>query len=129
MKKLLAGGAVALLSVIPTTALAQWDALADCESGGDATTDTGNGYYGKYQFAQSTWESVGGSGNPAHATEGEQDARAATLASMSDPASQWPSCWPGGAVALVEHDEPYVVPDYEAPVVATPQAATVGYTG
>lgn len=43
---------------------------------GDYTTDTGNGYYGAFQFDQDTWESVGGSGNPAEATPEEQDDRA-----------------------------------------------------
>lgn len=42
-------------------------------------TDTGNGYYGAYQFDQETWESVGGSGNPAEASVEEQDMRAAEL--------------------------------------------------
>jgi hypothetical protein len=46
---------------------------------GDYDTDTGNGYAGAYQFDQETWESVGGSGNPADASPDEQDARAAQL--------------------------------------------------
>jgi hypothetical protein len=53
------------------------EAIAACESGGDPTTDTGNGFYGKYQFDLPTWQSVGGSGNPAQASEAEQDRRAA----------------------------------------------------
>src|SRR3954453_19350979 len=39
-----------------------------CESGGNYATDTGNGFYGAYQFTQSSWEAVGGSGNPAAAS-------------------------------------------------------------
>lgn len=42
-------------------------------------TDTGNGFYGAYQFDLPTWRSVGGSGNPAHASPAEQDARALAL--------------------------------------------------
>lgn len=42
-------------------------------------TDTGNGYFGAYQFDLPTWRSVGGSGNPAHAAPAEQDARAWAL--------------------------------------------------
>ena len=53
--------------------------IAQCESGSNPSTNTGNGFYGKYQFTQSTWESVGGSGNPAYASEAEQDKRAAML--------------------------------------------------
>jgi hypothetical protein len=67
------------------------EAIAACESGGDPTTDTGNGFYGKYQFTLSTWSAVGGSGNPAHASEAEQDRRAAILYEQSGP-SPWPVC-------------------------------------
>jgi hypothetical protein len=66
-------------------------AIAACESGGNPSTDTGNGFYGKYQFTQSTWESVGGTGNPANASEAEQDRRAAQLYAQSGP-SPWPVC-------------------------------------
>lgn len=66
-------------------------AIAQCESGGNPSTNTGNGFYGKYQFTQSTWQSVGGSGNPAAASEAEQDRRAAILYARSGP-GQWPVC-------------------------------------
>jgi hypothetical protein len=67
------------------------EAIAQCESGGNPATDTGNGFYGKYQFTMSTWASVGGSGNPAQASEAEQDRRAAILYSRAG-ASPWPVC-------------------------------------
>lgn len=67
------------------------EAIAACESGGDPTTNTGNGFYGKYQFTQSTWQSVGGTGNPANASEAEQNRRAAILYARSGP-GQWPVC-------------------------------------
>ncbi|HEX4690333.1 MAG TPA: transglycosylase family protein [Solirubrobacteraceae bacterium] len=66
-------------------------AIAACESGGNPATDTGNGFYGKYQFTQSTWASVGGTGNPAAASEAEQDARAAQLYAQQGSAP-WPVC-------------------------------------
>jgi hypothetical protein len=66
-------------------------AIAACESGGNPRTDTGNGFYGKYQFTLSTWQAVGGSGNPAQASEGEQDRRAAALLAQAGP-GQWPVC-------------------------------------
>ncbi|MGZ4278335.1 MAG: transglycosylase family protein [Solirubrobacteraceae bacterium] len=66
-------------------------AIAACESGGNPTADTGNGFYGKYQFTQSTWASVGGTGNPAAAPEAEQDRRAAMLLARSG-SSPWPVC-------------------------------------
>jgi hypothetical protein len=67
------------------------EAIAACESGGDPTTDTGNGFYGKYQFTLETWAAVGGSGNPAQASEVEQDRRAAILYAQAG-ASPWPVC-------------------------------------
>jgi hypothetical protein len=66
-------------------------AIAACESGGNPATNTGNGFYGKYQFTQSTWQSVGGTGNPAAASESEQDARAAQLYAQQGSAP-WPVC-------------------------------------
>ncbi len=66
-------------------------AIAACESGGNPSTDTGNGFYGKYQFTQATWQAVGGTGNPAAAPEAEQDRRAAQLYAQAGP-SQWPVC-------------------------------------
>ena len=66
-------------------------AIAACESGGNPSTDTGNGFYGKYQFTQETWQAVGGTGNPAAAPEAEQDRRAAQLYAQAGP-SQWPVC-------------------------------------
>jgi hypothetical protein len=67
------------------------EAIAACESGGNPTTDTGNGFYGKYQFTLGTWAAVGGSGNPAQASEAEQDRRAAALYAQSG-SSPWPVC-------------------------------------
>ena len=66
-------------------------AIAACESGGNPSTDTGNGFYGKYQFSMATWAAVGGSGSPAAAPEAEQDRRAAMLYERAG-ASPWPVC-------------------------------------
>jgi hypothetical protein len=66
-------------------------AIASCESGGNYSTNTGNGFYGAYQFTQSTWESVGGTGNPAAASPAEQDKRAAMLYAQQG-SSPWPVC-------------------------------------
>ena len=75
-------------SADPATIL---ERIAECESGGDPTMDTGNGYYGKYQFSRATWRSVGGRGNPARASEGEQDRRAARLY-RREGTKPWPVC-------------------------------------
>lgn len=62
-----------------------------CESGNRPTTNTGNGFYGKYQFMLSTWASVGGVIRPDLASEGEQDWRAAKLA-REGGWGHWPVC-------------------------------------
>src|ERR1700739_2047522 len=49
-----------------------WDAVAQCESGGRWNADTGNGFYGGLQFKQSTWAENGGMGNPAFASRHQQ---------------------------------------------------------
>jgi len=68
------------------------EAIGACESGGDPTAVSAGGTYrGKYQFDHSTWQSVGGTGDPAAAPEAEQDARAAALAARRG-ASPWPNC-------------------------------------
>lgn len=48
------------------------DQLAECESGGNWSIDTGNGYSGGLQFSPSTWEAYGGSGKASDASRGEQ---------------------------------------------------------
>lgn len=63
-----------------------------CESGGDYGAVSSSGKYrGAYQFDQQTWESVGGSGDPANASAAEQDSRAAALQQQRG-SSPWPSC-------------------------------------
>ncbi|MBO9533263.1 MAG: transglycosylase family protein [Solirubrobacteraceae bacterium] len=68
------------------------DKIAQCESKGDPRAISANGKFrGKYQFDVSTWKAVGGSGDPAAATEDEQDQRAAILLRQRGTAP-WPVC-------------------------------------
>lgn len=59
------------------------------ESGGNYAENTGNGYYGAYQFSLGTWQGVGGTGNPADASPAEQDMRAQMLYDRRG-CSPWP---------------------------------------
>jgi peptidoglycan hydrolase-like protein with peptidoglycan-binding domain len=66
--------------------------IAQCESGGDPTAVSADRrYFGKYQFSRATWRAVGGSGNPARASEAEQDQRALILYEREGTAP-WPVC-------------------------------------
>lgn len=68
------------------------DGIAACESHGNPRAIGGGGAYrGKYQFSYGTWASVGGKGDPAAASEREQDRRAAMLLTRSGR-GHWPVC-------------------------------------
>jgi hypothetical protein len=68
------------------------NAIANCESHGNPRAIGGGGRYrGKYQFDYGTWASVGGKGDPAAASEREQDYRAAKLYRRAGSAP-WPVC-------------------------------------
>lgn len=68
-----------------------WDRLAACESGGNWSTNSGNGYYGGLQFSLSSWRAVGGSGYPHQASKAEQISRAEMLKARQGWGA-WPAC-------------------------------------
>jgi LysM repeat protein len=74
-----------------TTTGSVWDDLADCESGGNWNSNTGNGYYGGLQFSQGTWEANGGTGNPADASR-EQQIAVGEKVQASQGWGAWPAC-------------------------------------
>jgi hypothetical protein len=65
--------------------------LRMCEAGGNYHTNTGNGYYGAYQFSLGTWRGLGYSGLPSSASPSTQDAAARKLQARSGW-GQWPAC-------------------------------------
>ena len=73
------------------TASPTMQAIAQCESGGNPATDTGNGFYGKYQFDLQTWQALGGSGNPPRPPRPSRTAAPPPLYSQAGP-SPWPVC-------------------------------------
>ncbi|WP_141110688.1 resuscitation-promoting factor [Actinomyces oris] len=68
-----------------------WAQLAQCESGGNPATNTGNGFYGMYQFTLETWQSLGGTGYPHEADAATQTAMAKKLQAQAGW-GQWPGC-------------------------------------
>jgi LysM repeat protein len=87
-----AAGATAALAGTATAAPASaWDKLAQCESGGNWSINTGNGYYGGLQFSLSTWRAFGGTGMPHQASKSTQIAVAEKVLA-SQGWNAWPSC-------------------------------------
>lgn len=71
---------------------ATWDRVAACESGGDWSINTGNGFYGGLQFVQSTWEGFGGLD---YAPRADMASRAQQIAIAENVlAVQGPGAWP-----------------------------------
>jgi Transglycosylase-like domain len=70
---------------------ATWLALRQCESHNNYEINTGNGYYGAYQFASGTWKRLGYSGLPHRAAPAVQDEAAKRLQAKSGW-GQWPAC-------------------------------------
>jgi resuscitation-promoting factor RpfA len=112
---LTAGAAALSLGALaaPASAAApnDWDAVAQCESSGNWSINTGNGYYGGLQFSLSSWAAAGGTqyaARPDLATKAQQIAAAEVLLDMQGPGA-WPSC--GKAL------------DPSAPVAGAPEAA------
>ncbi|WP_104110106.1 MULTISPECIES: transglycosylase family protein [unclassified Arthrobacter] len=96
-----------------------WDALAQCESGGNWAINTGNGFSGGLQFTPSTWAAFGGTGAPESASR-EQQIAVAERVQAGQGWGAWPSCAAqlglsgGGGQAYT----PAAVPAAPAPVAA-----------
>ena len=73
------------------TPVSTWDKVAQCESGGNWATSTGNGFHGGLQFTASTWRSFGGSGMPHQASRTEQIAVAERVLDAQGWKA-WPAC-------------------------------------
>jgi uncharacterized protein YabE (DUF348 family) len=65
-----------------------WDKIAQCESGGNWSINTGNGYYGGLQFSAATWHSVGGPGLP-HQNSREVQIKYAKILQARSGWGQW----------------------------------------
>lgn len=126
---LAAGAGVLIPSAANAADDATWDALAQCESGGNWAIDSGNGYRGGLQFSQSTWEANGGSGNPAAASREEQ-IRVAENVLATQGWGAWPSCSAQiGASGAAEPSAPAPAPapaEQAAPAAPAAPAPSTG---
>ncbi|OZM81755.1 hypothetical protein CFP66_12415 [Pseudonocardia sp. MH-G8] len=68
-----------------------WDKLAQCESSGNWSANTGNGFSGGLQFTQSTWKAFGGEGKAHNASRAEQIAVAERVQD-GQGWNAWPAC-------------------------------------
>ncbi len=100
-----AGAAVAVPLMGATSAsaasVATWDKVAQCESGGNWSINTGNGYYGGLQFSNSSWAAAGGTQYAARAdlaTKAQQIAAAEKLLAIQGPGA-WSCAGAGGLTA------------------------------
>jgi hypothetical protein len=75
----------------PVVSGSVWDSLAQCESGGNWSINTGNGYYGGLQFSLSSWNAVGGTGLPSDHSRETQIAMGERLKNIQGWGA-WPAC-------------------------------------
>ncbi|MEV0113813.1 transglycosylase family protein [Streptomyces sp. NPDC050844] len=71
-----------------------WDRIAQCESGGNWSINTGNGYYGGLQFSAGTWRAYGGGAYAATADQASkaQQIAVATKVQRAQGWGAWPTC-------------------------------------
>lgn len=100
MKTRLAGvgiaGAATMAAGVATAneakAASVWDAVAQCESGGNWSINTGNGFYGGLQFTAQTWRAYGGTAYAAYANQATRDQQIAIAQKVLADAG--PGAWP-----------------------------------
>ncbi|MFI8291741.1 transglycosylase family protein [Streptomyces sp. NPDC085614] len=75
----------------------EWDAVAQCESGGNWSINTGNGFYGGLQFSASTWAAYGGTAYAASADQASKSQQIAVAEKVlaGQGKGAWPSCGVG----------------------------------
>ena len=116
------GGAVAATMSMPAANAvdgATWDALAQCESGGNWSINTGNGFYGGLQFTQQSWNGVGMSGSPANATRAQQIEAGERLLAIQG----W-GAWPACSAKLGLYGKTGAAPTYTEPTTVAAQSQT-----
>lgn len=117
------GTPLALAGTATAAPASVWDAVAQCESGGNWSIDTGNGYYGGLQFSAGTWNAFGGSGLASNAGR-EQQIAVAERVLAAQGWGAWPSCSKKvGASGAAEPNKVVVRAPAPAPKAAPAPAA------
>lgn len=121
---LLAGCGIASVAPASNAAdLATWEKLAQCESGGNWSINTGNGFYGGIQFTQESWNGVGMTGSP-HTASKETQIEAAERLLAIQGWGAWPAC--SAKYGLSGAATPtYTNPAEKATVTSAPATQTV----
>ncbi|MFD7442363.1 transglycosylase family protein [Streptomyces sp. NPDC059909] len=124
-----AGAAIAAPLVVAGTASAatasEWDTVAQCESGGNWSINTGNGFYGGLQFSASTWAAYGGTAYAAtadRATKAQQITIAEKVLAGQGKGA-WPHCGVGLSNAAYTGGAAEAAPKPAAPKAETPAPA------
>ncbi|WP_416965755.1 transglycosylase family protein [Streptomyces sp. Agncl-13] len=75
----------------------EWDTVASCESGGNWSINTGNGYYGGLQFSASTWAAYGGTAYASTANQASKSQQIAVAEKVlaAQGKGAWPTCGTG----------------------------------
>ena len=132
---LAAAGTLAGAGMVATAAPAEaagsvWDRVAACESGGNWSINTGNGYYGGLQFSASTWRAYGGGAYAStanKATKAQQIAIARRTLAKQGPGA-WPVCSRKAGLTRANGGASYAAPKVvskKAPKATAKRATTV----
>jgi resuscitation-promoting factor RpfA len=128
------GATAAGLGVLVSPAQAashDWSGVARCESSGNWSANTGNGFYGGLQFTASTWQAYGGGQYAPRADLASPDQQIAVAEQVlaGQGVGAWPVCGQylsGGSTQVAEAPVASAAPVAEAPAAYTPAASSGG---
>ncbi|MFF0486848.1 transglycosylase family protein [Streptomyces sp. NPDC004435] len=124
------GAAVAAPLMAAGTASAatasEWDRVAQCESGGNWSINTGNGYYGGLQFSASTWAAYGGTAYAPTANQASKSQQIAVAEKVlaGQGKGAWPSCGVGLSSASYDGGSAEAAPQQSTQQQSAPQQST-----